>query len=344
MNAGFNHVVPRGGFGLLVTLLSVAPLVGCGGSSTGGPPEWPKGNVVFLDANNYSSSTSLTIPVVPTAPGADLNVCWDGLMKDLLCHDLVPTTSDIDNVSFLQIPNMTQAQVATSLAVGQLDENRVKVYRDFHVDQTTSTCANLSQFKLNTLILDPATDYVVDTTKPVTYMLLFATGTTPGIGSRSMMFLDPTATSTVTSVNAIDACASNVLQFDATFGQPMPIDKMDSTKWHVDWSQITHDSFNVALTTSTFSKLNSVQLGFYQGMAAADLQANFKDIELIATRQYEVAVAPGARDVDLANAKLQGGTASFTGFDQTDGVWALAVRCSKCQVPAPVFMTILQPN
>ena len=33
-------------------------------------------------------------------------------MKDLLCHDIVAPTNDIDNVGFLQIPNMSQTQVA----------------------------------------------------------------------------------------------------------------------------------------------------------------------------------------------------------------------------------------
>ena len=59
-------------------------------------------------------------------------VCWDGLMKDLLCHDIKAPADGIDNVNFLQIPNLSHAQVASKLAVGQLDENLVKVYRDYH--------------------------------------------------------------------------------------------------------------------------------------------------------------------------------------------------------------------
>ena len=85
-------------------------------------------------------------------------------------------------------------------------------------------------------------------------------------------------------------------------------------------------------------------IGFYQGKTAADLQTMFKDIELIATTLYEVPVAIGARDVMLGDAKVRGATTPFPGFNQTDGVWALAVTCSKCQVPAPVLMTILQPQ
>ena len=32
----------------------------------------------------------LKLPTIQTKSGADLTVCWDGLMKDLLCHDIQP--------------------------------------------------------------------------------------------------------------------------------------------------------------------------------------------------------------------------------------------------------------
>ena len=54
--------------------------------------------------------------------------------------------------------------------------------------------------------------------KTVTYMLLFATGTTPGVGSRAMTFIDPTASSTTMNVAAPDACSNSVLDFHATIG------------------------------------------------------------------------------------------------------------------------------
>jgi len=68
------------------------------------------------------------------------------------------------------------------------------------------------------------------------------------------------------------------------------------------------------------------------------------DIDLIATALYEVPVAVGARDVDLASARLRGTSEAFPGFIRTDGVWAVAVRCSKCQIPEPVVFTVLQPQ
>jgi hypothetical protein len=315
--------------------------IACGGSTS--KPDWPKGNIVLMDANNFTSVTDLNIPKVPTASGADLTVCWDGIKKDLLCHDVVAPDNAIENVGFLQIPNMSETQVKEKLKVGQLDENLVKVYRDFHTSMATagSTCAMLSQFTLGTALM-PATDYVAPAAnQTITYMLLFTSGTTPGVGSKSMLFLEPSTTSAVMNVSAPDACDNGVLTFNATLGNPMAIPATDNTKWHIDWSQITKDSFGNPIS---FTKIDNVLIGFYQNKTAMDLQTGFKDIELTATTMYKATVAPGARDVDLVTATATDGSGAFPGFTKTDGVWAIAVRCSKCQIPAPVVMTILQPQ
>ena len=330
----------RGARGFVLASLAVAvALPACGGST----PQ-PKADVIFTGTNNYTSQTSLKIPVVQTMPGADLMVCWNGLQKDLLCHDIVAPSNAIDNVGFAKIPNLDQTKVAMQLAVGTFDENLAQVYGDFHTaDRPGSTCAMLSEMKLGEFVV-PATDYVAPVPPAtITYMLVFTSGTTPTVGTKSMLFLEPTAGNATTTVNAIDACAEKVLTFEATLGADIPIDKMDSTKWTVDWSQLTKDSFGNTIDFSHL-KVDKVLLGFYQGKTKADLQTNFKDIEQIATSLYEVAVPTGARNVDLAGAKERTTGATFPGFTQTDGVWAVAVLCSKCQVPAPILLSIVTPQ
>ena len=48
--------------------------------------------------------------------------------------------------------------------------------------------------------------------------------------------------------------------------------------------------------------------------------------------------------MNLADAKLRGGTTMFPGFAQTDGTWLVAVMCGKCQLPAPVVLSVLTPQ
>jgi hypothetical protein len=317
----------------IVTAVSI----GCGGSDDGGGPK-PEGNVVLTDANNYTSTSTLTIPVAQTAPGADLEICWGGIMKDILCHDMVPTM-DIDNVSFLQIQNMSKAQIETKLALGQLTTSQVKIYRDFHVDQAgTTTCTKLSTLSFAGTAANPAQDYAEGPANK--YLLLFANGTIPGSGTRTMTFIEPVSTATATSVAAPDGCSSNILDFTADLHTAQPLKIPTAGPWKVDWSSITRDSMG---NTVIFQNLDEVLVGFYEGKSVEQLEADFLNIEISATALYQMPVPTGTKFVDLANAKDASG-ASFPGFDRTNGTWAVAVLCSKCQVPAPIAMSILQPT
>src|SRR5688572_23627986 len=162
-------------FRLICCLSMLMPVaVGCGSSpsNSDGGMIVPVGNVVMRDMNSYTSVSSLTIPVIPTASGADLQVCWGDIMKDILCHD-VSATMDIDNVAFLQIPGFPRDVIQDKLAKGTLLTNDVAVYREFNTT-AAGTCANLSQFKFGSTLV-PATDYVTAANK--SYMMLFTTGT-----------------------------------------------------------------------------------------------------------------------------------------------------------------------
>src|SRR5688572_3113938 len=68
------------------TALLLAALPGCGGGEEDEGP--PSDAVSLADSNNYTSESSLSIPVVETASATDLDICWDGVVKDLQCHDV----------------------------------------------------------------------------------------------------------------------------------------------------------------------------------------------------------------------------------------------------------------
>jgi len=280
-------------FRLVYCLSMLVPAaVGCGGGN--GNPDGggtgPVGNVVMRDVNSYTSVSSLTIPVIETASGADLQVCWADIVKDILCHD---------------------------------------------VSATMSTCANLSSFKFGSTLM-PATDYVTAANK--SYMMLFTTGTVQGSGARTMVFLDPVATSTNMNV-AAPASGCDILSFQADLSTPTPLAIPATGEWVVDWSQITKDSMGNAVN---FQFIDSLMVGYYEGKTVADLQAMFKDIDRIATTLWTVDILPkGRKYMDLHDAKTDAGVA-FPGFTGT-GVYAVALLCSSCQVPAPVALSILDP-
>jgi hypothetical protein len=327
---------PRRGFALLLPLALVlaAPMVpACGskGSGTGG-------NVVIEEVNNYSSTSTLAIPTVQTAPMTDLTFTWDGITKDLLCH----TAGSIDNVAFLQIKNMSQAIVEQKLAVGKLNSPQVAVYAEQHIKAGADggpapTSATLSTFDYYDAFT-PATDYVPSTTTQ--YLMLFTHGTVLGVGAQSMVFIQPTAGIATNTVTAPDACAGGFLTFSAMLS-PMAVSIPTAGPWKIDWSQITKDNFGNTLDFSQ-TKLDKVEIGFFQNKQPTDIQTDFINIEQDATALYTYSVPTGQKYVDLMSTPVSGG--AFPGFAEVDGTWAAAVLCSTCSVPAPVIFTVLTPQ
>jgi hypothetical protein len=308
-------------------------LAACGssGTSTG---TGAVGNVVIEDANNYSSTSGLNIPVIETMAGADLSISWTGITQDLLCH----TAGSIDNVAFLRIGNMSQAQVEDKLAKGQLTSTQVTTYREFNTKGATS--AMLSAFSFGQPKLVPATDYVV--AAGTQYLLLFTHGTGLGLGAQSMVFISPSATSANTTVAAPNPCSSsgNFLSFSAKLSS-MAASIPATGPWKIDWSQVTKDSFGAKLDFS-LTNLDKVEVGFFKSKQPSDIQADFLNGEQDATSLYTYAVPAGQKYVDLMSTPTMGGT--FPGFADTSGTYAVAVLCSMCQVPAPVVFSILEPH
>jgi hypothetical protein len=324
---------PRRRFALLLSASLLTSLLSACSSSGGGSG----GNVVITDANNYSSTSTLTIPTVMTAEKTDLTFTWDMIKKDLLCH----TAGTIDNVAFLKITNMTVDSVQQELADGQLNANQVAVYAEKHTataaDGGPATTVALSTFNYYDKF-DPTTDYVASTNTQ--FMMLFTHGTTLGVGAQSMVFITPSSSSTNTMVAAPDACVGNVLSFNAMLSA-MPVSIPTAGPWQIDWSQVTKDNFGHPLNFSV-TNLDKVEVGFFEGKLPAEIQTDFLNVEQDATALYTFSVPKGQKYVDLMKGEADGGT--FPGFTQTDGTWAAAILCSACSVPAPIVFTILQPQ
>lgn len=320
---------------LMIPLLFAA----CG--SGGGSDSGVTGNASIKNENNYTVTSKLTIPVVPTAPGADLTTCWTSLETDLLGHSVVAPDSNIESVNFLQVVKLTQEQIADQFATGTFDSGTsVKLVRSFRVaDAPGSTCAALSAFHTGQAYLQPEDDYVVPTDTNTNYLLLFAHGVVPGEGTKTMTFIAPTTGSDVNEVKAPEGAP--LLEFAADLNKPM-VNIPAAGPWVIEWSQLTRDGTG---TDVIYQNIDSLLLGFYPDMTVADLQAQALDYDRIPTATiYHVAILDGARSVDLATAQTDAGQA-FSGFGQTtDGIWAVALQCSGCYLPSPIAVVILNPS
>ena len=329
---------PRRDLAILLPLTLAVPLLPA--CSSGGGGGGAMGNVVIEDANNYTALSTLKIQTLQTAPMVDLTFTWPDLTKDLLCH----TAGSIDNVAFLQIKGMTQDDIEKKLAVGKLNSNQVADYSEKHTMGATSVMmSTFDNYDTGSFTL--VTDYVPSTTAQ--YLALFTTGTALGVGAQTMVFLQPTDGLTTSIVAAPNPCpdgtangANEILNFTATLSSTA-IKIPTAGPWKIDWSQITKDSFGNTLDFS-MTTLDKVEVGYFQGKTPAEIQADFLNVEQDATQLYTYSVPSGQKYVDLA----VGGTPAFPGFGATAATdtWAVAVLCSKCQVPAPVVFATLTPQ
>ena len=317
--------------------LRVAALAVCGallmvfGCESDPGDEEESGNVIIGDANNYSFVGTLQIPLVQTVSAQDLDICWNEVLEDIQCHGMDPL-AEVDNVGMARFRNMSHTEVAARLSAGEMPQSALDGYLEFnttHVD----TCTKLSSLSFFGTPITVAEEYVESAEK--VYLLLFANGITPGVGSRMLTFVQPMASSTNTVVNAGSGCG--VLDFKANLTALQPLAVPLEGPWIVDWSQMTTDGQGNPIV---FETIDGVFLGYYEGVTLEQLQAQMLDMELIATSIWEISLEAGST-ANLAYATKSDGS-FFQGFSGS-GIWILALRCSMCQNPAPLVLTILNP-
>jgi hypothetical protein len=302
----------------------------------GGDGPSPPGNAHIKDENNYVVVSKLKIPIVPTAPMADLKVCWDKVTKDFMGHDVVPGGEfAIKAVHWGAISRLTEQQIEEMFGNGTFDSTKyLKLIRTYSVPDVSTSCAQLSEFKNGATAMSPATEYVVS--QGTKYMLLFSSSPVQGELVRSSLFIQPTEGETETSVNAVNG--DGELDFSAEFNRPK-VDIPAAGPFVIEWSQLTKDGVGSEVD---FTKIDSLRLAFYPGYDIDKLAQDALMYDRIAGATfYKTAIASGT-SADLAVAKTDGGQA-FAGFSDTGGLWIVALECSKCQLPAPVAAVILNP-
>lgn len=321
----------------LSLICALGALGGCGSSQNGdGDGSSGGGDAILLhDENNYTSESSLSIPTVETSPATDLDICWSDVSEDIQCHGL-DAQQDLDNVSLLRILNLSKQEVEDKLAGPGLAGPDVAGYVDYHTDHD-STCAKLSDLSFVGTEINLEEQYVES--EDYTYMLLFTEGTNPGIGARTMLFLDPTSSSSNTQVDAQAGCG--FLDFSAHLASVEPLAMPMAGPWMLDWRNVTADGLGNDIV---YESIDSALVGFFEGMSLSEIEADIFNLEDNATTLWELELT-GGRTADLAGAKNRESGEAFDGFaTDTEGVWLLALLCSTCPNPAPVVLTVLEPS
>jgi hypothetical protein len=318
----------------MVSVPLLALLLACAGSADKAPEETgdapapvATADVSFTDAHNYTYVGDLDAPAFPVAQLSDAVLSWSGLSKDLRCHDLDPV-ADIDNTALLIFPHLTEAEVEEGLSNDSLDQADLGAYLSYEPGDATS--ASLSQFTFFGTDADIELQFEEGSG---TWLVLLTTGTQVAVGARMLAVLEPRADTTVTTADADDGCA--VLDFSADLGSLDRLPVLAEGPWRLDWSALTRDGHGNPFVST---RVDGVMVARYDE-SPSELEDRFLDLELIAEETWSWPIESGTS----ADIEVLAGDTPFPGFTGP-GTWALALTCGTCPNPAPIFLTILDPQ
>jgi len=334
-------------------VLTTALFAGCGDGNTNGDGTGGSagtgggsgGDVLTLNqTNNFSATSTLTIPPMPAAAGQNISICWDKITKDIQGHTVNPAT-DINQVTLAPAKG-TQADVAGWLASGQFSSDKISdTAFVFKPQPNGPMCATLNQFGT---VANAAATYDPANFKPqdgISYLVVFGTGTQIGFGARTMLFLVPSTGETNTNISAVGDSTSMLNYVANLHGLMRPT--FDATKPPVvDWSAVTKDGQGYDIPNKAVS---SILIGFYKGKTIQQLEAGFLNLQQKTeaeggpTQSWQLTVNNVNR-ASLAGAPGRNMEPPLTSFAMNDGIWLLGMFCNSCQNPAPVIVTILDPK
>jgi len=336
------HLLP------LLTLVAASTLFGCStapadsdspdtndtdetidSGDTGDSASDVSGDLVLDDSNNYSFSGTLNIPSTPVQSQTDLTVDWSALAYDFQCHEVDPA-NDIDNVAVLVFQDLSEEEVEDGLVNDTLSQLDLSAYISLEMDAATSTQLSLlTFFGTDPEILEHFTE------GSGTWLWMFTTGTEVTQGARMFHFMEPLDSETNNSVTIESGCDVLDAQVDLKTLNPAQI--ATTGPWTVDWSNLTLDGRGSELT---LSQIDGVMLGHYTDKTIEELEGQVLDLEYIADTLWTSDVKSGTT---IALTDLESETGNFSELS-ADGVWILALTCSSCSNPAPLFLTLLEPK
>lgn len=285
--------------------------------------------VLLEDGENYSFDATLDIEGFPLAAGGDPVIDWSGLTTDLLGHPLDPAR-EIVTMAAAIFEQLDQDQVEQSLADDTLLQSDVTLYVSAYPEGVTST--SVSDLTLMGNDIDVEQYFVEDAG---TWMLLLSDSYDTGLGARALAFLEPSESSEATELSVPDGTADLSLDVDLLSLTPTGVPSATPGLF-LDWTGL---SVNGRGTPWVSGLVDEALVAHYDSLSMADLGEQFKDVEELADELWQLDFSGGST-VDLSPLAEQ--DPPFEGIDAT-GTWALALRCSTCANPAPLFFTVLTP-
>ncbi len=305
---------------LLLLACAGGPDTAAPGDDSAAPADGP---VSLTDASNYTYTIALDIGETEVAPTDELVVDWNAWSVDLRGFPVDPAR-DVRGIDLVWLRDLTPAEVETALVEGAITQSSVGLYATALPDPG-ATSWPLNRFDLYGTDFRPA-EYM--TQEGGSWLVRFSTETN---AEAMVHFLVPGAGEPIAWIDNDSAD----LDFVPDLASLAPV--TPGADLEVEWTGLTRDGRGGALDPLSIQEL---WIARYDGLDVATLQSRFFELETLAAATWTLNVygEDGATLTDAVDAT--GG--AFPGLSP-DATWILALRCTICAAPAPVYLTVLAP-
>ena len=313
---------------MLPTLLAL--LVGAGCAPEAPVSAEPCARCTLSDDNQYAYEALLDAEVIEVAPGADAEVDWHSVSRDLQGHTVA--TADISEALLIGFLDLSPAEVAAELAADTLRQDSIAVWL---TATSSSGHAKFSDFSLMGNHLDaqkyvqPGVTWLVAVREPGSARIasmVFVTANAAAERRESRTTGGPRAEVVLDN-------ESSVLDVDVDFVSAEQVWVASNEPALVlDWSDVSADGLGNPLS---FPTVTDLFLGRFS-QSRSELQAGVFDLEMTAEESWTMRLG-GSSWANLSS--LQGKT-PFTGVSD-DETWVMLLACSQCLNPAPRLVAFL---
>jgi hypothetical protein len=321
---------------------------GGSGMSSGGSSGMPGatcGTMLKTGASdNYKFHSELTIDVTKVAPvGAPgtsmLKFDWSGVKKDLLGHDVDPTTFDMVEIGLW---NMTLDKFEQKLNDDTLKQTDLAIIATIIPNPpgaTTGGIYDLTEMgsKLMMSDIDPYLNITMYPPENHIYTAMVANGDVYGKGTRMLTGFQLDAASTNNLVNVTSDSTKLALTADLHTLTPLTV-PAGTPGITLDWTDLMTSAAGLEIDPTQITK---IRVGKYSiSPTDMEMQNNFLNLDSLADTLYTATVLAGT-SYDLSKTK-DANMNAFPGIDDTH-TWIVALNCGDCANPAPWYLTILKP-
>ncbi len=306
--------------------MGLSLLLACQGGGEQGTLEDP----VLTDANNFSFTSAVDIPMQAAAAQQDIWVSWEGLTEDQL--GLPFDADDVSDVAIVVFGESTEQEIEAKVAADTVRQSDVSLFVSCTPEGPGCW---LSDFTVQGT--DPGLVELFEEDSGI-WMVSLASSQGAGRAARyrRLLFLEPQSESSEEQADFIDG--EGLFEVSVELGELERVSVSATEPVTLGWSELTRNGLGAEVALFKLDLLSLAWIADADDSPASldALEASFLTLEADADGLWELDVA-GRTEASLD--ELEG----FPGFD-AGGLWLLGLRCGTCVSPMPVFLTVLEPR